>query len=118
MEELQRLKAILLGVFTSDDLDYDIAYNAVNSFIKGNDIAIVNDVLESCEKLEYGKKEILEALESGYLETVILTSNMEKKLETENYNIKEKCEQMSCNYYVISVHEVASMAGIIGKRWW
>ena len=113
-----RLKAILLGVFTSDDLDYDIAYNAVYTFIEGKDRAIVKDVLDSGEKIEYGKKEILEALKCGYLETVILTSDMEKELEKENHNIKKICKEMSCNYYVISIHDVASMGGIIGKRWW
>jgi peptide chain release factor subunit 1 len=113
-----RLKAILLGVFTSDDIDYDIAYGAVNTFIQGKDNAIVKDVLESGEKLEYGKKQILEALECGYLEKIIITSDMEKELETENYNITEKCEEMSCKYHVISITDVINMGGILGKRWW
>lgn len=113
-----RIKSILLGVFTSDKLDYDVAKEAVDNSIRQKDIAIMKNVLDSGDKLEYGEKEILDALDYGYMETIIITSNMETQLHNKNIDIKNKCEEMSCTLYIIDENDIYQMGGIIGKKWW
>ena len=112
-----RIKKILLGVFTSEEFNHQIVTNAVDSFIRGKDIKIVRDVLDSGDKLEYGEKEIIDALDNGFMESIIITPQMEKELEKKKIDIKDKCETMSCTLDVIYEHELTSMGGIIGKKW-
>lgn len=113
-----RIKSILLGVFTSDRLDIDIVLSSVSEFIKQKDNKIVQDILNAGDKLEYGEKEILEALNSGYMETILITPDIETKFKKKQINIKEMCDNMSCQLSVIYDDTVASMGGIIGKKWW
>lgn len=113
-----RIRRILLGVFTSDQLDCEIVLNSVNGFIRQKHLNIVKDVLDSGNKLEYGEKEVIEAIQEGFMESVIITPDMEKRLKKKNINIKQMCEDVSCTFYVIYENTLASMGGIIGKKWW
>jgi peptide chain release factor subunit 1 len=113
-----RIKKILLGTFTSDKLDYNIAIEAVNDSIKHKNSEIVKNILSSTEKLEYGEKEIISALNNGYMESIIITPKMEIKLTKNNSNIQKKCEEMSCTLHIIYDDNIESMGGIIGQKWW
>ena len=112
-----RIKNILLGVFTSDKLDYNIAKDAVDKSIRQKNIQLVKSVIESGNKLEYGEKEILEALDYGYMENIIITSDMQQQLENKNIDIKQKCQDMSCTLHMIDEIDVIQMGGIIGRKW-
>lgn len=113
-----RIRNILLGIFTSDKLDYDIAIDIVTKSIRQKNITIIKDILDSGDKLEYGEKEILAELDNGYMETIIITPKMEQNLENKQINIKDKCQKMSCIIHVIYEDTVEQMGGIIGKKWW
>jgi peptide chain release factor subunit 1 len=113
----QRLKPLLLSIVTSDHLDTDTAVKIVSDYISVCNNRIVKDIMSDDEHLEYGQKEILEKLEDGYLETIIITDEKLTELDDQLINIKEKCKLVSCQLHVINNFDVQQMGGIIGKTW-
>ena len=74
--------------------------------------------MDSGDKLEYGEKEILDSLDNGYLEIIVMTSKMEELLNKKQINMIQKCQDMSCQLQIINEDTVVQMGGIIGKKWW
>lgn len=113
-----RLKTILLATITSDHLDYNIALQTVNKSIHDKNNKIVSHILDDDTKLEYGQKEVIKALDDGFIKSIIITPDMENKLEQLQINIKEKCSNMSCQLYIINHVSVDEMGGIIAQKWY
>jgi peptide chain release factor subunit 1 len=113
-----RIKAILLGVITSDHLDYKTAFDTVQRSIKEQDNKIIQDILDDENTLEYGEKETIKSLDDGYLKCIIITPKMKTKLIKNNIDINQKCEDMSCQLYIQYHDTVELMGGIIGQKWY
>lgn len=110
-----RLKNIHLGTFTAERLDYEIITGTITKSIRSKNIKLVKSVFDDTAKLQYGKKEVIDCLKNGLLETIILTPDMNDTIDT---NIAQLCEQYSCTMYIIFEEELAKWGGIIGKRWY
>lgn len=113
-----RLKNIHLGTFTSERLDYETITDTVSKSIRQKNKLLVKSVFDTPDKLQYGKKEVIDNLKTGLLETIILTPDMNDELDKSNDNIKELCEQYSCNMHIIFEEELVKWGSIIGKRWY
>ena len=83
-----RLKTIVLGVFTSERLDYQVALEVIQKFTREKNISLVKEVFDCGGKLSYGEKEVIENVENGLMEMIILTPQLEKSLIDKGINDK------------------------------
>ncbi len=113
-----RLKPLLLSIVTSDHLDTETAVKIISDHISTRNAKIIKLIMNDEAHLEYGEKEILEKLDNGYLETIVITEDKMNELESGQIDIKKKCKLVSCQLHIINSYEVQQMGGMIAKTWY
>lgn len=109
-----RIKGIILEIVTTEYLDATIASQIVDNAIQHKNQTIVSSVLKNEAKLEYGHQEVIQLLDDGMLEIIIVTTPKKEEID----QLEFRCLQVGCQLHIIDDYQVSQMGGIIAQKWY